>query len=208
MSLVSYADLQAQVANWLARADLNTYIPDMITLFEAAACRRLKVRPQETTISLATTGGTATLPSDFLGWRRVTWTGSPNRELQYVAPPIYAIEFIPDDSGVLSGLPLIFTVEGSNLKVKPIDPDDNPLTFTYYQRVPAVSSALNWLWTNHPDAYVFGTLAEANFFVRGNDALQMAAGWKARRDEVFDEIQRLDFNERQGMSIRIIGRTP
>jgi hypothetical protein len=31
-----------------------------------------------------------------------------------------------------------------------------------------------------------------------------AAGlWKARRDEVFDEIAKLDFNERQGMAIRV-----
>lgn len=207
MSLVSYADLQAQVANWLARSDLTAYIPDMITLFEAAACRKLKVRPQETTISLATTGGTATLPSDFLGWRRVTWTGSPNRELDYVHPSIYALEFIPDDNGVLSGLPLIFTVEGSSLKVKPIDPNDAPLTFTYNQRTPAISGTLNWLWTSHPDAYLFGTLAEANFFNRGS-ALPMAATWKQRRDEVFDEIQKVDFNERQGMRIRVRGATP
>jgi hypothetical protein len=72
MSLSTYSDLQTQVANWLARSDLTQYIPDMITLFEAAACRRLKVRPMETTVSLATTSGVASLPSDFLGYRRVT----------------------------------------------------------------------------------------------------------------------------------------
>jgi hypothetical protein len=37
MSLSTYSDLQTQVANWLARSDLTAYIPDMITLFEAAA---------------------------------------------------------------------------------------------------------------------------------------------------------------------------
>lgn len=205
MSLSTYTDLQTQVGNWLARTDLAPYIPDMITLFEAAACRRLKVRPMETTISLTPSGGTAALPADYLGYRRVTWTGSPNQELSYVAPPIYAVEFVPDDTGVILGIPAIFTIEGNSLKVKPSD--DTALTFTYYQRTAAVSGTLNWLYTNHPDAYLFGTLAEANFFNKGS-ALPLAATWKQRRDEVFDEIQRVDFNERQGMMIRIMGNTP
>ena len=117
MSFTDYPGLTANVASWLARDDLTAFIPDMITLFEAAACRRLKVRPMETTISLTPSNGTATLPPDFLGWRRVTWTGSPNRELDYVAPPIYAVEYVPDDAGVIIGLPIIFTIEGGNLLV-------------------------------------------------------------------------------------------
>jgi hypothetical protein len=69
MSLSSYADLQTQIANWLASDDLTTYIPDFITLFEAAACRKLKVRPQETTTTLTPSSGVATLPTDYLGHR-------------------------------------------------------------------------------------------------------------------------------------------
>src|SRR4051794_23818546 len=140
MSLSSYADLQTQIANWLARNDLTTYIPDFITIFEAAACRKLKVRPQETTTTLTPASGVATLPTDYLGHRRVTWSGSPNRELDYVAPPIFASEWTDNSSGN----PIIFTIEGSNLRVKPLD--DTALTFTYYQKTAAVSGTLNWLY--------------------------------------------------------------
>jgi len=38
--------------------------------------------------------------------------------------------------------------------------------------------------------------------------LDEAVAWKSRRDEVFQEIQMLDFNERTGMSMRLIGMTP
>ena len=201
MSLVSYADLQTQVANWLARADLTAYIPDMITLFEAAAARKLKVRPQETTVSLSTTNGVATLPSDFLGYRRVTWVGSFNVDLNYVAPSVWQYY----EPYAVQGTPQVFTIEGSNLSIAPLD--DSGLQMVYNQRTAALSSALNWLYTNHPDAYLFGTLAEANFFNKGS-ALPLAAVWKQRRDEVFNEIQMLDFNERQGMAIRVMGATP
>jgi hypothetical protein len=77
----------------------------------------------------------------------------------------------------------------------------------YNQRIPAVSGSLNWLWTNHPDAYLFGTLCEANYFNKGS-ALPMAAVWQQRRDAAFSEIQSLDFNERQGMAVRVMGVTP
>lgn len=198
MAFSTYADLQNQIANWLARDDLTNYIPDFIRLFECAAMRKLKVRLQETTTTLTPSSGVATVPSDYLGHRRVTWTGSPIHELTYVAPPIYSGYL---ESG--SGAPTVFTVEGSNLRVAPSD--DTALTFTYVQRTTAVESSLNWLYTNHFDCYLFGSLCEANAFNKDVDA---AGLWKVRRDEVFDEISKLDFNERQNMAVRVYGATP
>lgn len=203
MSFADSSALQANIANWLARDDLAPYIPDFIVLFEAAAARRLKVRLQETTISLTPSGGAATLPSDYLGYRRVTWTGSPGRELEYVAPTIWSSEWPAEGGVAIAGIPVIFTIEGPFIKLKPSD--DTPLTFTYFQRTPALSAGLNWLYTNYPDAYLFGSLAEANAF---NKAVDAAGLWKGRRDEVFDEIFKVDFNERQGMAIRVYGHTP
>jgi hypothetical protein len=199
VSFSTYADLQTQIANWLARDDLTNYIPDFIRLFECAAARRLKVRLQETTTTLTPSSGVATLPSDFLGYRRVTWSGSPTRDLDYVAPSTWA-SWYPDGA---SDIPTIFTIEGSSLRVKPLD--DTALTVTYNQRTTALESALNWLYSNHFDAYLFGSLTEANAF---NKDVDPAGLWKARRDEVFDEISKLDFNERQGMAIRVTGITP
>ena len=201
MSLSTYADLQTQVANWLARSDLNSFIPDMITVFEAAACRRLKVRQMETAASIVTSGGVGSLPSDYLGYRRVTWQGSPLVDLTYVAPSMFQLDNPVADQGP----PLEFTIEASSIKITP--QDDTGLELLYYARTPAVRDALNWLYTNHPDAYLFGTLAEANMFMKGS-ALPLAASWKQRRDEVFDEIQRVEFWERGGMSVRVFGNTP
>lgn len=198
MSFNTYADLQSSIANFLARDDLTSYIPDFIRLFECEACRKLKVRLQETTTTLTPSSGVATVPTDYLGYRRVTWTGSPIHDLDYVAPPIYAGYL---ESG--SGTPTVFTIEGSNLRVAPSD--DTALTFDYFARTAAVSGSLNWLYTNHFDAYLAGTLAQANAF---NKEFDQAGIWKGRMDEIFDQIAKLDFNERQGMAVRVVGRTP
>jgi hypothetical protein len=198
--LATYADLLTTVANYLARDDLTAYIPDGVTVFECSAARRLKVRLQETTTTLTPSSGVATVPTDYLGYRRVTWTGSPIHELNYVAPSLYAAYL---ETG--AGIPTVFTIEGADLRVAPSD--DTSLTFDYFQKTPALSGALNWLYTNHPDAYLFGTLCEMNAFNKGQ-AFEAAALWKQRRDEVFQEIATLDFNERQGMAVRVIGMTP
>lgn len=204
MSLVSYADLNTQVANWLARADLNSYIPDMITLFESAAARRLRVRPGTAVATITTTAGVGSLPSDFLGMIDLSWNGTPQTSLNYVSPTMF-IYFNPNNTSDASAPPQNYTFKANQVYLDPID--DTGLTIQYYQKTPALSSSLNWLWTNHPDAYLFGTLAEANYFNKGN-ALTMAQTWKQRRDEVFDEIQAQEFRERGGLQVQVKGNTP
>ncbi len=196
MPFTTYTELQDAIKNWLARDDLAIFIPDFIRLFEAVAGRKLKVRPQETVVTLTPVSGVATLPSDYLGYKRVTWTGSTRRELTYVVPTVFQSDYPEQPSGV----PSEFTIEGSSLKVAPLS--DSPIELLYSQRTAALSSALNWLYTNHYDVYLFGSLCEANAFDKAIDA---AGLWKGRRDEGFDEIGKLDFNERSNMRMRVVG---
>jgi hypothetical protein len=198
MAITDYDELKSAIADWLARDELTAFIPDFIVLFECDAARRLKVRPQATTTTLTPSSGVATLPTDYLGYQRVTWTGSPIHGLEYVAPALYASYL---ESG--SDTPTVFTIEGTSLKVAPSS--DTALTFSYFQRTPAVSGSLNWLFANHVDAYLAGSLAQAAAFNKGFD---VAGTWLARCDQIFREIQSLDFNERQGMAVRVMGLTP
>lgn len=198
MALTTYVELKDSIASFLARDDLITFIPDYITLFECDAARRLKVRPQATTTTLTPSSGVATLPTDYLGYQRVTWTGSPIHELEYVAPAVYSGYL---ESG--TGTPFVFTIEGTSLNVAPSS--DTDITFSYFQKTAAVSSSLAWLFNNHVDAYLAGSLAQAAAFNKGFD---VAGTWLARCDQIFRDIQSLDFNERQGMAVRTMGLTP
>jgi hypothetical protein len=199
MSFDTYADLKDRIADQLARSDLTTQIPDFITLFEAAAARKLRVRPMETTTQLTPTSGVASLPTDYLGWRSVVWTGDPNVVLEYVHPS-YLEALWPTAP---AGTPHQFTIYGSQLSVLPSD--DTPIQLDYFAKNSALSSSLNNLYTNHPDAYFFGSLVEAYTFVKDYEQAQI---WKARRDEVFDEISKLNFRENGALQIRVMGATP
>lgn len=199
MSFSSYADLQTQIGNWLARSDLTSSIPDFITLFEAQAAKKMRVRPMETTATLTPASGSASLPADYLGYRRATVQSSPKVDMDYVAPS-YLQAIYPDG---ITSVPSLFTIEGSAIKTR--SSDVNTIELLYIAKTPAVSSSLNWLFTNHPEAYLFGSLAEAYAFIQD---FEKAALWKARRDEAFDDIKLLNFREGSGLAVRPMGAFP
>ena len=203
MSIATYAELRTAVENWLDHALFSARVPEFIALFEAAANRRLRVRQQEASSALTPSLGTVALPGDYLAWRRVTWTGAPRVELQYVHPSYLQAAYPSSPADV----PRIFTIEGSTLKVRPID--GAALEFDYFQKIPSLSSGAdsgtNWLLAAHPDLYLFGALVEAEMF-GVND--ERAPVWKARRDEIFDEIEKLSNKTRGAGAIRVTGVTP
>lgn len=196
MALSTYSDLQAAIASWLARSDLTAYIPDFVTLFESNANRRLRVRQMQTTATLSPSSGSASLPSDYLAWRRVTYNGASGGQLEYAAPDWLRAAYPSGQTGTAK----YFTIEGSSLIVGP--QDDTTLTLLYYQKITALSAGANWLFTAHPDLYLFGSLCEAQLFL---DDTTRGVLWKARRDELYEEIELLSKKSQGGGAIHPIG---
>jgi hypothetical protein len=201
MSITTYAELKTAVGNWLDHTLYTARVPEFIALFEATANRKLRVREQEATATLAPASGSVALPADYLAWRRVTWTGSPRVELQYVHPSYLQAAYPSSPTDV----PRIFAIEGATLKVRPVD--DTNLEFQYFQKIAALSDSAttNWLLTAHPDLYLFGSLVEAEMFGVNDERAPL---WKARRDEIFDEIEKLSNKTRGAGAVRVMGVTP
>lgn len=201
MALDTYANLQTAMSTWLGNSLNAAAYPDMITLLEATANRRLRVRQQEATAAITMSAGVGTLPTDYLMWRRVKWPGSVAIDLEYVEPS-WLQSMYPTGA---TGTPKVFTIEGSTITVRPSD--DTSLTFQYYQKIAALSGTLNWLFVAHPDLYLFGALCEAEMFGVNDERAPIL---KARRDEVFDEIEKLSNKSRvgSGASIRVMTSTP
>ena len=201
MAITTFSELQAAVGNWLDHGLFAARIPEFIALFEASANRRLRVREQEASATLTPSAGAAALPADYLAWRRVTWTGSPRVELQYVHPSYLQAAY----PSTPSARPRVFTIEGSVLKIRPLD--GTALEFDYFQKIPALSdgAASNWLLAAHPELYLFGALVEAEMFGVNDERAPL---WKARRDEIFDEIEKLSNRTRGAGAIRVLAVTP
>jgi hypothetical protein len=204
MSITTYSELITAVGNWLGgRGDLDTFIPDFITLFEAAANRRLRTARMiaEADISFVDFGF-GFVPNDYIAFHRAIWLGSPSIELEYITETFYS-EL--NTAGITTGRPRYITFSGDAFFTIPTDTSSN-VRLNYFKAIPPLATnTTNWLFASHPDAYLFGALAEASDFTDSNNQIQK---WIARRDAIFGEIELQD-KRRQGIgSIRTFAPTP
>ena len=209
MSFSDYSSLQTSVASWMARGDLTTNIPDFVTLFETEANRQLRVRQMEVTQSTTPSSGTFPLPSDYLAWKRLTWTGNgATKSLEYVHPSEIADMYPSQPANIPQKFSILGTTDSIGY-VKLMPSDSSPVNFTYFQKLSSLStttgSTMNWLLTAHPDVYLAGTLTEANVFVKDYDT---AAIWKQRRDALLEGIKSLDQKTRGPSRIMLAQATP
>jgi hypothetical protein len=192
MAINTYGDLKTELTALLFHARLLPRYDNCTQFFEASANSRLRVLPMEAMELLTTVNGDAALPPDYLTWRTVRPTLAsppdtltfhpPYDELDYVHPA-----YLPP---VGRGLNRVFTVEGNTFKVRPVDDRPDAYELHYYQKIPSLTGSdlnTNWLLTNYPNVYVFGVLVELAAVQRNTEMAQL---YKARRDEVFEEIIR------------------
>ena len=73
MAFTTYTELKSTVADYLARTDLTTQIPDFITLAEVRLKRDLRIRQmlKVATATMTVSDSTVALPSDFLAIREI-----------------------------------------------------------------------------------------------------------------------------------------
>lgn len=161
MSLDNYANLKAAVINFSGRDDLSSLVDDFLDLTEEQIYSNeimpLRLRAFETNTTLQTIAGTnaVALPATYMQTRSITLnSGGVEREMFYNSPSA-----LPKKAG--SGIPVYFTIEGSNL-VFDVTPDGvYDIEFAYYAKPTALSSSntTNTVLTNHPSIYLFGCLS-------------------------------------------------
>ena len=169
MSLATYSDLKTTVANYLARTDLTTQIPDFIRFAELRLRRELRIRQMLKSVTTTTTGGdpTVALPSDFLEARDFFVSTNPIQPLTYSSPAIFS----RNTRSTQSGKPLDYTILASEFKLAPT-PDSNYTLEMLYYAAPVYmddSNSSNAFMANAPDALLYAALLEAEPYLM-NDA--------------------------------------
>lgn len=163
MSLATYTDLQASLASWLHRSDLTSRIPDFIALAEAQMNRRLRVRRMMARATATLSDEYSAVPSDFLGPISITIDGEP---LAYLTVE----QMDAAVTGEATGAPAYYTVTGGEFRYYPAPGTSYTATLTYWQAIPALASnSTNWLLTNHPDAYLYGSLTQAAPYIQDDE---------------------------------------
>lgn len=191
MSIANYSELQTAVTNWLKRADLSTYIPDLITFGEARIYRDLRIRAMETALSTAISSGVLAVPSGYLEMKHAYVNASPVQWLQRkTAEWIY--QKYPTRSADAS--PKFFAREGENLIFGPYPDSTYTIKGIYYKKLDALSASntTNWFTANAPDLLLFATLCEAEPFLKNDPRTVL---WEQKYEAVRSRVQKRDDQE-------------
>jgi hypothetical protein len=186
--IANYGELKTRLTRLLFHSRFIDDYEQAVLNFESSANRRLRVRPMETYTTFTTgdvlASGEAELPTNYSLWRTVLFLGTtPYTELDYVHPAY--LTSTPASEG---SSPCLFTIEGEVIKIRPINDTADIFQLHYYELIPTITTSdgtSNWLLLAHPDVYEFGALVELAALGRN---VEMAALYKQRRDETFQEI--------------------
>lgn len=189
MALDTFANLKSSVANWLHREGLTSIIPDFITLVEADLNRRLRVAQMEVRATASFDEGYENLPEDFLELREVKVNSSPVRSLQYMTPA-QMTEFYPT---LIGGIPEFYTLVDSQIRMNKIPTSE--VEIAYYAKITPLSDddPTNWLLTSHPDVYLYGSLSQAEPYLKNDKRMPV---WKALYEKALSDVDSADKSSR------------
>ncbi len=192
MALSNYTELQSSVANWLNRSDLTTEITgDFIVLTEKDFNSKLRIRKMvESDSSFLINAETVALPSGFLQVRDLfILSGGTKYALTYMTPP--QMDQIKGSS--TSGMPVAYTIIGDNFRFAPTPDSTYTGTLNYYKSFDALSDSntTNYILTNHPAIYLYGSLYHAANFLGGVEPARLQQ-WQGMYTTALERLERND----------------
>ena len=191
-----YASLQAAVADWLNRADLNRQIPQFIQLAESGFRKKAQIMRRAYRRSVAQlTTNTIPQPDDYGSLDYIKNTDAATDQdasLEFVTSEM--LEFYrPNVIGL--GAPRYYTISGAVFEFIPAPSTPINLEIGYWRGVQSLSDAnpTNWLLDDSPELYLWGALLMASPFLK-ND--QRIPTWQTYYAQALEDI-RLDTERSQ-----------
>lgn len=184
MSLSTFDELKADIADFLNRDDLDTVIPKFIKLAEADMNRKLRHwRMERRSNALVDTRYTS-LPQDFIDAVRlqITEPGGVQR-LELISNSELMDKRALTDT---AGKPRFYVINDGTIEVYPTPDQDYTLEMTYIASLPDLeTNSTNWLLTYHPDCYLYGALLHSAPYLQEDPRAQT---WAALYKNTVDGI--------------------
>ena len=205
MALSTFTELKDAVADWLDRSDLTARIPDFIALAEARISRDLRTRPMEVRSIMYTSSGQKyfNLPGGYLQMRNIQLNTNPTQPLEYITPEMLDRLY----GSNTTGKPRAYTLIGDEIQLSPIPDAAYELEMAFYEKFTALGDGTsgtvtnNWLTKNAPDVLLYGTLMEAEPFIKNDERLGV---WLNGYSNAVDKLQKADQKDRHsGSAMRI-----
>lgn len=169
-AFTSYDNLKTNIADYLARSDLNDKIPMFVALAEKRLNRDLRLRQtlQQSTYTLES-GFQVPTPSDFLEMKDIHIDANPIINLNFKT----VSQFYRLDNVSGSGNPVNYTLVSNNFVLAPRPTGSSTINMTYYKIPKALSdtNASNEYLDVCPDLLLYASLVESAPFLMNDERL-------------------------------------
>tara|TARA_R110002073_G_scaffold55359_1_gene141868 strand:- start:914 stop:1561 length:648 start_codon:yes stop_codon:yes gene_type:complete len=205
MALGTYTELKDAIADWLDRSDLTSRIPDFIALAEARINRELRIRPMEVRSVAYTSSGQKyfNLPGGYLQMRNIQLNTNPTTPLEYITPEMLDRLY----GSNTTGKPRAYTLIGDEIQLSPIPDAAYEIEMAFYENITSLGDGTsgtvtyNWLTQNAPDILLYGSLMEAEPFIKNDERIPV---WLNGYSNAIDKLQKADSRDRHsGSAMRI-----
>lgn len=189
MALTTYAELLTSIAAWMKPnttlpAAETALIPDYVVLLEAEANRKLMHPKMEAVTTLTFTNGVANIPTGLRNVRKIQLTQSPFTILNPVDADIPAAL-----TGFSTGSPNGYKWTGTTIQLDTYA--SVSASIAYRKALTGLAGGVNWLYQEHPDYYLFGSVLQADTRLIDNEQLDLCERRFDRINQQFDDMLRL-----------------
>jgi len=203
MTITNYGTLKTAIADTLNRDDLTSVIPQFVSLAQAQFNRKIRSHRQITRGSLTIDAQFEALPADWLETIRITMDANPIRVLTQISMDDLTRYRTAIDN--TTDAPVYFAHNGTDIELFPTPSTSYTGEITYYAKITALSADgdTNWLLTNNPDVYLYGSLIHSAPYLREDPRLAVWAGLLAQAmSEIEDETAAARFGSPLRMRMR------
>ena len=175
----TYAELQTEIADYLARADLTAIIPNFVKYAEVKMNNDLRLREMIATVNInpSAVNTYVALPTGFL--EIISFnddTGQPLQEVDY--------EHLENHKyGAGSGRAELYAI-GARIDFERTASDALNFPMRYWKRLDLITDTTNAVLTNYPQLYLYGSLLQATPYIRN---MEMLTSWKQFYEEAVKE---------------------
>jgi hypothetical protein len=197
MALSSYSGLKTSIANWLNRSDLTSEIEDFIVLAEKDFNSKLRIRQMiSSDNSFSINAEKVDLPTGFLQVRDFfIVNGGTKYSLQYITPA--QMDQIKGSS--TSGQPSTYTIIGDKFRFAPTPASTYTGTLNFYKEFDPLSDSntTNYILSNHPAIYLYGSLYHSANFLGGVEP-RLVQQWQQMYATALERLERNDREDQYG----------
>tara|TARA_R110001606_G_scaffold383996_1_gene546556 strand:+ start:74 stop:724 length:651 start_codon:yes stop_codon:yes gene_type:complete len=170
---MTYAELKSNIANYLNRSDLTSYIDTFIDSTEAELNRRLRTKEMIKRATATADSQYLTVPTDWQEAINIEITS--NNFSPLFQQSIESLDVYRKSNNNTVGQPVYYAMVDDSIELAPTPDGSYTLQLTYYAKINPLSDSntTNFVSTDHPDVYLYGALKHASIFLMEDDRIPL-----------------------------------